>query len=151
MRDGLLELPYTAHDLIILSFALTGTLLRVLVMYKSKESRNPSIWDWFFIFLISFILTIGLYELAIFKGWEVEPLYLPFAIIILVSKDVIDWFVLSDDGRAFLIKTIKSLITGMARKIIDNETNTNSNYDSSDPPELQNEETSSSIGSETGD
>ncbi|QGZ15858.1 hypothetical protein [Elizabethkingia phage TCUEAP1] len=141
MKDGFFIVPYTAHDYIVLSFALSGTLLRILVMYKIKDSRNPSVSDWVWIFLISFILTIGLYELAIHKNWEIEPLYIPFAIIILISKDVIDWIVLSDDGKQFVIKTFKNLITGLARKIIANETNTNITTD--DPVNELRDETES--------
>lgn len=116
-NDGLFNLPYTTHDWLILSLAISGTLFRIFLIYFNKDSKNPKGKDWMGIVLMSFILTIGLYELAIHKKWTVEKLYLPFAMIIIVAKDLTDWLFMSKDGKQFVIGTFKTLTTVFLGKL----------------------------------
>ena len=129
MKDGLFKLPYTMHDWIVVAFAIAGTILRIGMMCRNNDTRNPSWEDWLVITAISFILTSGLYELAIYKDWRIEVLYLPFALIIVLSKDIFDWALMSPDGREFVLQTVKSIISSFARKLLNYAEKTNDSID----------------------
>lgn len=130
--DGLFKIPYSAHDWMVLSFALAGTAFRIYLMYKTPDIKNPAIKEWVGISILSFILTVGLYELALFSQWKIEKLYLPFALIIVIAKDVIDWLFMSKEGKSFLIETVKTIVSVLVgklgyQKIEQNEENNSNN------------------------
>ena len=116
-NDGLFILPYTTHDYIVLTIAILGTIFRLYLVDKNKDSKQRiGIEDYLNAIVISGILTIGLYEMAISEKWKIETLYLPFAGIIISSKIIVDWLFMSDDGKIFIISTFKMMVESTLKK-----------------------------------
>ena len=116
-NDGLFTIPYTQHDLIVLSIALLGTLFRLSLVNINKDSKQRiSFADTLNTILVSAIMTIGLYEWAISSKWKIDHLYLPFAGIIIGAKVIVDWLFMSEDGKIFIISTFKQFVGGILEK-----------------------------------
>lgn len=115
--DGLFSYPYTDHDWIILVLAFAGYVYRMYLWYNTQDVKNPVFKDWIGMFFLVSIFTIGLYELAIHKKWEMKIFFLPFAISIVLAKDLTDWLFLSKEGKRFVINTFKEMISGMIEKL----------------------------------
>ena len=116
-NDGLFLLPYTTHDWIVLTIAILGTVFRLFLVDKNKDSKQKiGFSDYVSALSITGILTIGLYEMAIYEKWKLEQLYLPFAGIIISSKILVDWLLMSEDGKVFIISTFKTFIEGIFKK-----------------------------------
>lgn len=113
LKNGLFILPYTPHDWIIIVLAISGYLFRMYLMYKSSDETNPKIRDWFGVFLLTSICTIGIYELAIYKNIPIQTLFLPFALCIILAKDITDWVFMSKEGKRFVINTLKEIISAI--------------------------------------
>lgn len=119
--DGLLIIPYTTQDWIVLSVAVAGTMFKIILLYENEEEPNPKVRDYISIFLTSYIVTIGLYELAIIKEWSIQVFYIPFAIAIISAKDIGDWLFMSDEGKKFLRGTLLTLLEKIIKPRKDEE------------------------------
>lgn len=110
-NDGLLTFPYTSHDWIVIIIASLGTIFRIFLVNQNKDSKQKlGISEYINTVCISGMMTLGLYELAISKQWKIEQLYIPFALIIISSKVIIDWLFMTKDGKIFIISTFKMFI-----------------------------------------
>lgn len=107
--NGLLKIPYTEEDWLVLSIAIAGTIFKIVLMYENNEER-PKIRDYISVVLVSYIVTMGYYELAILKEWSIQAFYIPFAISIIVAKDISDWIFMTEDGRKFIKNTFIVLL-----------------------------------------
>lgn len=115
-NDGLLSLPYNSHDYIVLIIAILGTIFRLHLVTLNKDNRQKiSFAEYVNTICISGIMTLGLYELAISKQWKIEQLYIPFALIIISSKVIVDWLFMSEDGKIFIISTFKMFIESILK------------------------------------
>lgn len=119
--DGLLIIPYTTQDWIVLSVAVAGTMFKIILLYENEEEPNPKVRDYISIFLTSYIVTIGLYELAIIKEWSIQVFYIPFAVAIISAKDIGDWLFMSDEGKKFLKGTLLTLLEKIIKPRKDEE------------------------------
>jgi len=110
-NDGLLFLPYTTHDWAVIIISVLGTVFRLHLVTINKDNRQKiTFTEYINAICISGIMTLGIYELAISKQWKIEQLYIPFALIIISSKVIIDWLFISKDGKIFIISTFKMFI-----------------------------------------
>lgn len=107
--NGLLKIPYTEEDWLVLSIAVAGTIFKIVLMYDNSEER-PRIRDYISVVIVSYIVTMGYYELAILKKWSIQAFYIPFAISIIAAKDVSDWIFMTEDGRKFIKNTFIVLL-----------------------------------------
>lgn len=107
--NGLLKIPYTEEDWLVLSIAVAGTIFKIVLMYENSEER-PRIRDYISVVIVSYIVTMGYYELAILKKWSIQAFYIPFAISIIAAKDVSDWIFMTEDGRKFIKNTFIVLL-----------------------------------------
>lgn len=114
--DGLFIWPYTPHDWAIVALALLGYLFRMYLMYRTPDVKKPQPKDWLGIFALTAICTICLYEFAMWKDWPLRMFMLPFAITVILAKDVSEWLFLSREGKRFVITTIKELLTAVLGK-----------------------------------
>lgn len=103
--------PYTSHDWAIVSLALLGYFFRMYLMYRTPDVKNPEARDWLGIFVLTAICTVSLYEFALYKEWPLRVFMLPFAVAVILAKDVSDWFFLSREGKMFVIQCIKDILT----------------------------------------
>lgn len=127
-NDGLFIIPYTSHDWIVLTIAVLGTIFRLYLVSNNKDSKQRmTVADYLNALVISGILTIGLYEMAIYNRWKIEQLYLPFAVIIISSKIIVDWLFMSDDGKMFIISTFKMMVESTLKKLGYEKTTTDTN------------------------
>jgi len=115
--DGLFEIPYTSHDWIILVLAACGYIYRMYLWHKTPDVKNPEAKDWFGMFFLVSICTIGLYEFAIYKKWPMKLFFFPFALVIVLSKDLTDWIFLTKEGRRFVINAFKEMLSGVIEKL----------------------------------
>ena len=126
-NDGLLFLPYTTHDWAVVIISILGTIFRLHLVTINKDNRQKiTFTEYVNAICISGIMTLGLYELAISKQWKIEQLYIPFALIIISSKVIIDWLFMSEDGKIFIISTFKMFIETFLKNF-GYEKNNNSN------------------------
>ena len=126
-NDGLLFLPYTTHDWAVVIISVLGTIFRLHLVTINKDNRQKiTFTEYINAICISGIMTLGLYELAISKQWKIEQLYIPFALIIISSKVIIDWLFMSKDGKIFIISTFKMFIETFLKNF-GYEKNNNSN------------------------
>ena len=126
-NDGLLFVPYTTHDWAVIIISLLGTIFRLHLVTINKDNRQKiTFTEYINAICISGIMTLGLYELAISKQWKIEQLYIPFALIIISSKVIIDWLFMSKDGKIFIISTFKMFIETLLKNF-GYEKNNNSN------------------------
>ena len=126
-NDGLLFLPYTTHDWAVIIISVLGTVFRLHLVTINKDNRQKiTFTEYINAICISGIMTLGLYELAISKQWKIEQLYIPFALIIISSKVIIDWLFMSEDGKIFIISTFKMFIETFLKNF-GYEKNNNSN------------------------
>lgn len=114
--DGLFDWPYSAHDWIIIVLAIAGYIYRMYLWYRTSDVKNPELKDWIGMFFLVTICTIGLYELAIYKKWPMKVFFLPFAVSIVLAKDLTDWMFLSKEGRRFVINAFKDMLSGIIEK-----------------------------------
>lgn len=114
--DGLFSIPYSSHDWIIIVLALSGYIYRMYLWYKVSDVKNPEARDWIGMFFLVLIFTIGLYELAITKQWNLKMFFFPFALSIVLAKDITDWIFLTKEGRRFVINAVKDLLSGLIEK-----------------------------------
>ena len=115
-NDGLFQIPYSPNDWIILVLALCGYIYRMYLWYKVPDVKNPEPRDFVGMFVLVTICTIGLYELAIHQKWAMKAFFFPFALSIVLSKDLTDWIFLSKEGRRFVINAFKDLLSGLIEK-----------------------------------
>ena len=132
-NDGLLFLPYTTHDWAVVIISVLGTVFRLHLVTINKDNRQKiTFTEYINAICISGIMTLGLYELAISKQWKIEQLYIPFALIIISSKVIIDWLFMSKDGKIFIISTFKMFIETLLKNFGYEKNNTNSDNPSAD-------------------
>lgn len=112
--NGFLIVPYTNTDWAILTVALSATIFKILLMYYNEPKVRPR--DWISVILVSYISTIGLYEIALAKKWDIGLFFIPFSIAIVLSKDIADWLFLEEDGKKFIKETIKEIIRKFINK-----------------------------------
>lgn len=126
-NDGLLFLPYTTHDWAVVIISVLGTIFRLHLVTINKDNRQKiTFTEYLNAICISGIMTLGLYELAISKQWKIEQLYIPFALIIISSKVIIDWLFMSKDGKIFIISTFKMFIETLLKNFGYEKNTTNS-------------------------
>lgn len=126
-NDGLLFLPYTTHDWAVIIISILGTVFRLHLVTINKDNRQKiTFTEYINAICISGIMTLGLYELAISKQWKIEQLYIPFALIIISSKVIIDWLFMSKDGKIFIISTFKMFIETLLKNFGYEKNTTNS-------------------------
>jgi hypothetical protein len=132
-NDGLLFFPYTTHDCAVIIISVLGTVFRLHLVTINKDNRQKiTFTEYINAICISGIMTLGLYELAISKQWKIEQLYIPFALIIISSKVIIDWLFMSKDGKIFIISTFKMFIETLLKNFGYEKNNTNSDNPSAD-------------------
>lgn len=133
-NDGLLFLPYTTHDWAVVIISVLGTVFRLHLVTLNKDNRQKiTFTEYINAICISGIMTLGLYELAISKQWKIEQLYIPFALIIISSKVIIDWLFMSKDGKIFIISTFKMFIETLLKNFgYEKNTTTHSDNPSAD-------------------
>ena len=133
-NDGLLLLPYTTHDWAVVIISVLGTVFRLHFVTINKDNRQKiTFTEYINAICISGIMTLGLYELAISKQWKIEQLYIPFALIIISSKVIIDWLFMSKDGKIFIISTFKMFIETLLKNFgYEKNTTTHSDNPSAD-------------------
>jgi hypothetical protein len=132
-NDGLLFLPYTTHDWAVVIISVLGTVFRLHLVTINKDNRQKiTFTEYINAICISGIMTLGLYELAISKQWKIEQLYIPFALIIISSKVIIDWLFMSKDGKIFIISTFKMFIETLLKNFGYEKNNTTSDNPSAD-------------------
>ncbi|WP_379964025.1 hypothetical protein [Epilithonimonas sp. UC225_85] len=115
--DGLLNWPYSSNDWIIIILALSAYLFRMYLIYKNKTVNDPKFMDWVGIFVLTVLSTISLYELALHYKWPLGIFFLPFAVSIIVAKDIADWLFMTKDGKAFVIATFKELVSNIFKTL----------------------------------
>ena len=126
-NDGLLFLPYTTHDWAVVIISVLGTVFRLHLVTINKDNRQKiTFTEYINAICISGIMTLGLYELAISKQRKIEQLYIPFALIIISSKVIIDWLFMSKDGKIFIISTFKMFIETLLKNFGYEKNTTNS-------------------------
>ena len=126
-NDGLLFFPYTTHDWSVVIISVLGTIFRLHLVTINKDNRQKiTFTEYINAICISGIMTLGLYELAISKQWKIEQLYIPFALIIISSKVIIDWLFMSKDGKIFIISTFKMFIETLLKNFGYEKNTTNS-------------------------
>ena len=126
-NDGLLFLPYTTHDWAVVIISVLGTVFRLHLVTINKDNRQKiTFTEYINAICISGIMTLGLYELAISKQWKIEQLYIPFALIIISSKVIIDWLFMSKDGKILIISTFKMFIETLLKNFGYEKNTTNS-------------------------
>lgn len=116
-NDGLFTYPYTDHDWIILVLAFAGYVYRMYLWYNTPDVKNPAVKDWIGMLFLVIIFTIGLYEFAIYKSWAMKMFFLPFAIAIVLSKDITDWLFMTKEGKRFVINAVKEVLSGILEKL----------------------------------
>ena len=132
-NDGLLFLPYTTHDWAVVIISVLGTIFRLHLVTINKDNRQKiTFTEYINAICISGIMTLGLYELAISKQWKIEQLYIPFALIIISSKVIIDWLFMSKDGKIFIISTFKMFIETLLKNFGYEKNTTHSDNPSAD-------------------
>ena len=132
-NDGLLFVPYTTHDWAVIIISVLGTIFRLHLVTLNKDNRQKiTFTEYINAICISGIMTLGLYELAISKQWKIEQLYIPFALIIISSKVIIDWLFMSKDGKIFIISTFKMFIETILRNFGYEKNTTNTGDSSAD-------------------
>ena len=133
-NDGLLFLPYTTHDWAVVIISVLGTIFRLHLVTINKDNRQKiTFTEYINAICISGIMTLGLYELAISKQWKIEQFYIPFALIIISSKVIIDWLFMSKDGKIFIISTFKMFIETLLKNFgYEKNTTTHSDNPSAD-------------------
>lgn len=135
--DGLLNWPYSSNDWIIIILALSAYFFRMYLIYKNSDTKNPKLIDWIGIFVLTVLSTISLYEMALHYEWPLKVFFMPFAISIIVAKDISDWLFMSKDGKAFIIHTFKELIAGILKNFgyvkQENQTYNNEENSTTDP------------------
>lgn len=112
--DGFLHFPYTTTDWAIITVAISATLFKILMMYYTEP--KVSLNEVASVLLVSYVSSIGLYEIALNSGWNIGLFFLPFSILVVSSKDIADWLLLDKDGRRFIIETIKEMINKLINK-----------------------------------
>lgn len=114
--DGLFIWPYNPHDWAVIAvfFAAYGT--RMYLMRKNPDTRNPKLEDYLGILFISLVVAIPSYEVAIKRGMEIEYFYPILGVEILLAKDVVDYFMLTPEGRQFVIGTFKEMASSLLSK-----------------------------------
>lgn len=115
VTDGLLNWPYSSNDWIIIVLAISAYFFRMYLIYKNIDSKNPKIIDWIGIFVLTILSTISLYEMALHYEWPLKVFFLPFALSIILAKDVSDWLFMTKEGKDFIIQTLKEFISGVLR------------------------------------
>lgn len=115
-NDGLFSIPYSSHDWAILVLASCGYFYRMYLWYKVSDIKNPETRDWIGMFFLVTIFTIGLYEMAISKKWNLNIFFFPFALSIVLSKDLTDWIFLTKEGRRFVLNAFKEVLSGMIER-----------------------------------
>ena len=132
-NNRLLFLPYTTHDWAVVIISVLGTVFRLHLVTINKDNRQKITFaEYINAICISGIMTLGLYELAISKQWKIEQLYIPFALIIISSKVIIDWLFMSKDGKIFIISTFKMFIETLLKNFGYEKNNTHSDNPSAD-------------------
>ena len=132
-NDGLLTFPYNNHDWIVLIISVLGTVFRLHLVHTNKDNRQKITFDDYMnTICVSGIMTLGFYELAISKQWKIEQLYIPFALIIISSKVIIDWLFMSKDGKIFIISTFKMFIETLLKNFGYEKNTTHSDNPSAD-------------------
>ena len=132
-NDGLLTFPYNNHDWIVLIISVLGTVFRLHLVHMNKDNRQKITFDDYMnTICVSGIMTLGFYELAISKQWKIEQLYIPFALIIISSKVIIDWLFMSKDGKIFIISTFKMFIETLLKNFGYEKNTTHSDNPSAD-------------------
>lgn len=114
-HDGLFTFPYYAHDWIILVLAFCGYCYRMYLWQTTPDVKNPTLKDYIGMLFLVAIITIGLYETAIYKKWPMRLFFFPFAVSIILAKDITDWLFMSREGRKFVITAIKQILTGLLK------------------------------------
>lgn len=130
ITDGLLNWPYSSNDWIIIVLAISAYFFRMYLIYKNTDSKNPKLVDWIGIFVLTILSTITLYEMALHYEWPLKVFFLPFALSIILAKDVSDWLFMTKDGKDFIIHTFKEFISGVLRNfgyVKQNNTNNEEN------------------------
>lgn len=115
-NDGFFTLPYTDHDYIILFMTISGVIFQIYLLYRSSELKTPKFREAIGIILIAMIMSVGIYELAIGMKMKMQYVYLPFAFIIILSKDVVYWMLEDKDGKRFVIATFKTILNGILKR-----------------------------------
>lgn len=109
VNNGFLIFPYTTTDWAIITVAISATVFKVILLYYNEPKVR--LRDWISVIAVSYISTVGLYELAIVKKWDIGLFFIPFSVAIVISKDIADWLFLEEDGKTFVKETIRAIIS----------------------------------------
>ncbi|KFF24749.1 hypothetical protein [Chryseobacterium vrystaatense] len=115
ITDGLLNWPYSSNDWIIIVLAISAYFFRMYLIYKNIDSKNPKVIDWIGIFVLTILSTISLYEMALHYQWPLKVFFLPFALSVILAKDLSDWLFMTKDGKDFVIHTFKEILSGVLK------------------------------------
>jgi ABC-type Fe3+-siderophore transport system permease subunit len=117
INDGLLNFPYNHHDYTVVFIFVFGYFIRMYLMNKARDLRlKPTLTDWFGTLVISAFFTVMVYEIAKYTKMSITALYLILTAISLFSKDILDYLIISKDGRDFVINTFKEIINSILEK-----------------------------------
>lgn len=106
--NGFFSVPYTTTDWAVLTVAISSAAFKLLMMYQTEE--RVTIKDIMSVLVIGFISSFGLYEVAIARDWDIGLFFIPYSIMLVIAKDLSDWFFMEEEGKKYVIETIKVLI-----------------------------------------
>lgn len=109
-EDSLFHFPYNSHDWAVVCIFLVSYAVRMWMMHRTPEVPSPTRTDFVGIFFLSLLVLIVSYEFAIQRGFVVEHFYPILALEILFAKDILDFLMLSKEGRKILLETTKTAL-----------------------------------------
>ncbi|SHJ06222.1 hypothetical protein SAMN05443429_10896 [Cruoricaptor ignavus] len=111
MEDGLFTSPWTHHDWAIVILSLLAYLYRMYLTYATKDVKNPELKDWLGNFVLSAICATALYEFALYNEWNLRMFLLPYAVLVILMKDVTDWLFMSREAKNMVIECVRESLS----------------------------------------
>lgn len=115
--DGLFIFPYNPHDWAVIVVFFAAYCTRMYLMRQNPDTRNPKTEDYVGILFLSLLVCVPSYEVAIKRKMEIEYFLPILGVEILIAKDILDYILLSPEGRQFVISTFKEMLTGFIGRL----------------------------------
>lgn len=121
---GLFDIFFTKNDITILILITLGWVIKLILDTKNPNTKNPNFFDVTGSFLITYVLTGGLYALVIFKNYDIGLTIFLMSLFAIFSTDflrflekVISEKEFQEELKKILIELFKS-IGNRLKKII---------------------------------
>lgn len=106
--NGFFSAPFTTTDWAVLTVAISSLIFRILILYQVED--KVTIRDILSVIVVGFLSSFGLYEAAIARGWDIGLFFIPYSIMLVIAKDISDWLFMEEEGRKYVIETMKVII-----------------------------------------